>query len=471
MIAKIIRLSLSSFAIFSLLVCLVSTTWAKPDVAASSLGYPASIASSGDSITRAFNSDTSNPLQDVPANSWATGSNPAVNSHYLRILSANPSISGKSYNFAQSGTKMSALQNQLASAAAQQPEYLTILMGANDICSAADQSQITSIADFTTQFRAALTSFSQGSPDSRIFVASIVDLQHLWQILHTNPAAQFIWNNAPVCPMMLYDSGNDAVDAARRDQVEQILLGYNQALQTVCAEFIHCRFDNNVTFNTAFTPADVSSLDYFHPSLQGQATLAAGTWATTFNFSDIIPPVSKVSLSSDYTSGQTTLTLTASDDKGVSGIEYKLNGDNWTKYSAPLVLNSTTLTVSYRAVDLNGNNETSHTVRVVTNNGAIGSTGQTFFQALNQAQTGDTIAFALTGLPVQIANTASLSVNAGVRIDGGSCSGVTLQYVGAGRGTLTLSGKDNLYGLNLLNIDLQTHFPGTKVACTKVKRV
>ena len=39
------------------------------------------------------------PLTPYTTDSWATGTNPAVNSHYLRILVANPAIKGKNYNF------------------------------------------------------------------------------------------------------------------------------------------------------------------------------------------------------------------------------------------------------------------------------------------------------------------------------------------------------------------------------------
>ena len=42
-----------------------------------------------------------------------------------------------------------------------------------------------------------------------------------------------------------------------------------------------CRFDNNAVFSTVFTTSDVSTRDYFHPSVAGQAKLAAVTWAAS----------------------------------------------------------------------------------------------------------------------------------------------------------------------------------------------
>jgi hypothetical protein len=47
----------------------------------------------------------------------------------------------------------------------------------------------------------------------------------------------------------------------------------------VCATYAQCKFDGNAAFNHQFTVSDVSTTDYFHPSLQGQTNLAAGSWA------------------------------------------------------------------------------------------------------------------------------------------------------------------------------------------------
>lgn len=43
-----------------------------------------------------------------------------------------------------------------------------------------------------------------------------------------------------------------------------------------------CRFDDLAVFNYPFTRGQVSQLDYFHPSLSGQATLASITWSRSW---------------------------------------------------------------------------------------------------------------------------------------------------------------------------------------------
>src|SRR5262245_26410164 len=91
-------------------------------------GYPSSIASTGDSITRAFNTCTF-PFIDCPANSWSTGTSSTVNSHYRRILAGNPAVSGRNFNDSVTGARMSGLQSQVQNAVAQGAQYVTILMG------------------------------------------------------------------------------------------------------------------------------------------------------------------------------------------------------------------------------------------------------------------------------------------------------------------------------------------------------
>ena len=53
------------------------------------------------------------------------------------------------------------------------------------------------------------------------------------------------------------------------------------------------------------------------------------------------------------------VTLTATDDVGVAGIEYRLNLGAWQKYAVPLLLR-TGDSIRFRAVDVNGNTEATH---------------------------------------------------------------------------------------------------------------
>ena len=179
---------------------------------------------------------------------------------------------------------MADLLGQVQQAVAQQVEYVTVLMGANDVC-ASSESAMTPVATFRAQFEQAMAALAAGLPNSRVFVASIPDIYNLFAIYRGSVAAQSVWTLARICQSMLANPwSNFPWDVARRARVRQRNIDYNTQLAQVCALYVMCRFDNNAVFNTPFTRSDVTTRDYFHPSVAGQAKLAAVTWAATFDF-------------------------------------------------------------------------------------------------------------------------------------------------------------------------------------------
>lgn len=341
----------------------VAVLYVAPSVSAASgaiVGYPNSMDALGDSITRAFDSDTSQILTDVPANSWSTGTNPSVNSIYSRILSASSVISGNNSNDAMTGAHISDLDGQVQKAVSKNAVFITILMGANDACTSSEAT-MTSVDTFQSEFSQAMQDLSLGLPDARIYVASVPNVYHLWELFNSNPSADAIWTNYHICQSMLANpTSTAAADVQRRQDVLQRIKDFNSVLQSVCAQYIHCRFDNGVTFNTAFTADQVSTIDYFHPSVAGQAALAAGNYAVTFDFTDNIAPVSTINVNRG--NAGFVVSLSATDNVAVSGIEYKLgSASTWTRYTSQFSIPLTSTTITYRAVDVNGNVEAAHT--------------------------------------------------------------------------------------------------------------
>ena len=244
-------------------------------------GYPDSMASLGDSITRATNPEPF-LLGDQPQYSWSTGDNSAVESHYYRILQQNSLISGNNYNDAVSGARMTDLNGQAQSAVSQGVEYVTILMGANDVCTSSEAT-MTTVETYRSQFQQAMDTLTSGLPDARIFVASIPDIYGLWSILKDNPSARFMWNTFSICQSMLANPTSTAqADVERRDRVRQRNIDFNTQLAEVCALYANCLFDNEAGFNAQFEPIHISSLDYFHPSIAGQTLAASVTWDATY---------------------------------------------------------------------------------------------------------------------------------------------------------------------------------------------
>lgn len=241
------------------------------------LALPTSMAATGDSITRAFDLDSDHLLQDDPVESWSTGSDPLLGSQYDRIATAAPAIGSHVFNDAQSGAKMAALDHQLALAASQQVAYATVLMGANDVC-APTVATMTATAVFRTEFARALGDFFAADPGAHVFVSSLPDLLQLWTTLQVNPLAQVVWSLAHICQALL----SPQATAADRAGVAAQELVDNGILQAICATYAHCRFDGFAVYRARFGAADISTADYFHPSLTGQEMLARITWAAGY---------------------------------------------------------------------------------------------------------------------------------------------------------------------------------------------
>jgi lysophospholipase L1-like esterase len=265
-------------------LCALSIAFAAAGTGLASAAQPPpnSMASLGDSITRAFTD--CGTLGDCPNESWSTGGDPAVMSQYLRILAINPAISGANYNVAVTGAKVSDLAGEAAAAAADGVDYLTVLIGANDACTdtVADMTPVTT---FRADFKQALDVVSTSLPNARVFVSSVPDVYRLWQLASPNAQARAVWALAKICQSLLANPlSMTAADEARRQAVLQRVMDYNAQMEQECALHAHCKFDGDAVFNHRFSLGDIGTIDYFHPSVKGQTTLARVTWRAGFRW-------------------------------------------------------------------------------------------------------------------------------------------------------------------------------------------
>ncbi|MEV0008506.1 SGNH/GDSL hydrolase family protein [Streptomyces sp. NPDC051840] len=231
---------------------------------------PASIAAVGDSITRGF--DACSVFADCPEVSWATGTDGAVRSLAVRLLGASKAAS-HSWNHAVSGARMAQLPEQMAQAAKERPELVTVMIGANDACR--DSVRLmTPVEDFRASFEASVRQLRAAAPKTQIYVSSVPDLKRLWSTGRQNPLGKQIWKLG-ICRSMLADAddmGSAAV--ARREAVRARVVAYNDVLREVCARDERCRYDGGAVFDYRFTGKQLSEWDWFHPGRDGQARLA-----------------------------------------------------------------------------------------------------------------------------------------------------------------------------------------------------
>jgi DNA-binding beta-propeller fold protein YncE/lysophospholipase L1-like esterase len=254
---------------------------------------PRSMTALGDSFTVAqYSGAPCGAEAACKANSWATGSTPAVHSHLGRLTALAPALEERTANRAVSGRKVAALDDQVTEAIGDRPDYVTIMIGLNDVCSnGVTVDTMTPVADFAAQFRGALDHLMTGAPDARVLVTSIFNPYRLWQVLRRDPRAVQQWNVRASCQSLLANPTSVApADEARRQAVQQRVRDFNEQLSAVCAAYARCRYDGGAVFEWRFAPYDISAADFFHPSLQGQAGLAAVTYRAGFAFGVAPPP-------------------------------------------------------------------------------------------------------------------------------------------------------------------------------------
>lgn len=239
---------------------------------------PARMAALGDSITQA--AMTCSSLLSCPTNSWSTGTTASVVSHASRLRAAGATAL-VSYNDAVSGAASGALLGQAQKAVSQGAQYVTIEIGANDACTKT-VAGMTVTTTFKANVQAGLAALAASANQPEIFVASIPNIQRMYELSKNSSSARFAWALFGTCQSMLANPTSiKQVDIDRRNAVQARVNEFNVALAEACAATAKCRFDNNAVANFAFTSVHISTRDYFHPSLAGQAALAAVTWAAT----------------------------------------------------------------------------------------------------------------------------------------------------------------------------------------------
>jgi lysophospholipase L1-like esterase len=251
---------------------------------------PALLAAIGDSYSQAFNVSPAY-RSNHPQFSWVVGAakTDGVNSllERFRALGASPTV----VDAATSGRKMDDAPRQadlvVAAAKGLQPgqtAYVTFELGTNDLCASPDPQ--TDILDFTVQLRTAIYTLRTGLPaGSRILMLPVPDFPHFHDITQADAAARAYLAlplNSNRCPPYLGTNG-----PATRAESDSLLSQYDAALKGMCDDIdasegatgrLYCTYNSALLADSDFTIGDLSTYDYFHPSLSGQAKMAEDAW-------------------------------------------------------------------------------------------------------------------------------------------------------------------------------------------------
>jgi len=196
---------------------------------------------------------------------WATGTAPETNSVLTRLQETFGDAVGR--NAAHPGARMSDLAAQVA-AGPPDAYYVAILLGLNDVCTAGFDARRFGL-EATRAFQVVHTFH----PHAAVVVYAIPDVTQLHSIHASIPRARDVWSQASYCTDALgADASAQSVDRARARfaQADDVLAGAARASGFVFS---------TSTSELGFSAADLSTVDFLHPSDAGEARLADAAWA------------------------------------------------------------------------------------------------------------------------------------------------------------------------------------------------
>lgn len=255
---------------------------------------PKRLYSIGDSITRAF--DAWFVADNLPV-SWSNGYHgilqdllgvPDIDAHNQRIDDAFGSSGRANVIAAENGARWDDGLSQAQSVVGEQPTYVTIMLGGNDVCrdSVADLPTDEEINGHVVDTFAFLE--QNLPPGATVLVVGIPDIKRLYDVAKDENGAlgidcETIWLTVELgfpCGSML-DADNTEAD---RLYVQQRNFAYNDIIEERVREFdalsskIYWHFAD--AEQVAFTGDHISSIDCFHPSDEGEDLISELTWTT-----------------------------------------------------------------------------------------------------------------------------------------------------------------------------------------------
>jgi hypothetical protein len=228
----------------------------------------------GRSGATGYNSDPNRPGEDVEANSWATGTNPAVHSIYLRMLATNPSLQGHATNLALDGSNAVSLIAQATQLVGLTPKPQLVLVQTIDNDQKCDGTDAANYAPYRTKLTHVLDILAQGLPHARIFIVS------QWADVKTYDRVLFAIDPRHLAGTGPCDTVNPRtmqIDPAKEAYLQGLVNDYWGIVTHVCALHPTCRTDGGAMQHFDLKPEDLTS-DRNHLSVAGHAKMAAIVW-------------------------------------------------------------------------------------------------------------------------------------------------------------------------------------------------
>lgn len=239
--------------------------------------HPVGIIAIGHSGLTGENSDPTMPGAPAPENSWATGTSPAVNSVYLRMVAALPETKGHVANAATGGAPVGALAGQAQTALATVPRPALVIIQSLDSDMRCDGTDAEGAVQFGAALKDVLTSITASSPGSKILVVGQLGRPSpafVRQLVAKHPEVKAELTGSGICDF--YNEQGQLVASSFR-VLTGIINSYEAEQARVCSGFDNCRTDGGVRAAYVDTLDNFTS-DWNHINVQGQAREAKLVW-------------------------------------------------------------------------------------------------------------------------------------------------------------------------------------------------
>ena len=206
--------------------------------------------------------------------SWATGTLPAVNSIYLRMVAAIPATEGHLANTAVNGAEASTLASQAQQALNNVPAPALAIIQTVDNDIRCDGSNVAAVGQSLAE---ALTVIRQASPHTKILVVGQLgrpNIEYIRMLVAREPTAKLFLTWDDECSF--FDGGGVLREESVK-QLSNVIDSYEAENARVCAEVANCSTDGG--FRKTWTDRiEYFSPDWTHFNVSGQKAEAEFTW-------------------------------------------------------------------------------------------------------------------------------------------------------------------------------------------------
>jgi hypothetical protein len=229
----------------------------------------------GHSGATGYDSDPTRPGVDVTANSWATGTNPSVDSILLRLGQTDPRLRGNGIDLAVGGSDVGSLIDQATRAVGIEPTPVLVLVQSIDNDIRCDGTDAENYEPYRKRLKQVLDILTEGLPDARVFfVSQWADVRTYDKVVQQVDPSH-ITGSGPCDPIA---PGSTKIDRAKEAYLQGVVDTYFRIITETCALYPACRTDEGAMQSMALTTEDLAS-DMNHLSVAGQAKMAALVFA------------------------------------------------------------------------------------------------------------------------------------------------------------------------------------------------